>query len=195
MTKRNNSALEPAPKKKRIYNKKENILKNIPQVYVEDTFDVSGDNNTEEKTETLIENNNEIKTAKIISKEELLKSKQFKNKVDTLVKNIFFNKSFSELLDYTNLNKMYKAYIIDETTNEIDILLYEVIQVYRSRLSNIVLTYDVYQKINLYLDSIISLYNRFNNSENLDKSNLNTELSKLYSGERFMKNNFFSYLK
>lgn len=193
MTKKNNLEITENKKvTKKVTAKK---VKSMPQTFVEDTFDVSTGEQTKtipiilENTVTKIENN------KRITVEELLNSKQFKDKFDKLKLNVLFEKSFNELLDFNTMNKMYKSYYISDDVNEIDVLIEEIVKTYRQRLATISLDHETYKQITAFFDSLKTLYHRFNTSDEIIKDDLKIELDKLISMDRFMKINFFSYLK
>jgi hypothetical protein len=185
--KKENKNTLPVTKKEKPIKK----IKSMPQTYVEDTFDITNNVNT---TQIIIENKVNVKTKKIITKDELLQMNQFKMKVDRLVKNIMFEKSFNELLDFVNIGKRYKTYIIDEYTDEIDVMLEVIILTFKKRLPKIIMHYNDYQKISAYFDSLASLYSRFKNSEQLIKDDLKQEREKLLSAELYMRVNFFNHL-
>jgi len=105
-----------------------------------------------------------------------------------------FEKSFNELLDFVNIGKRYKTYIIDEYTDEIDVMLEVIILTFKKRLPKIIMHYNDYQKISAYFDSLASLYSRFKNSEQLIKDDLKQEREKLLSAELYMRVNFFNHL-
>jgi hypothetical protein len=181
--------------KPKTVSKKSSPLKSMPQTYVEDTFTLYPDGVEIVASEVIITNELLPLTPFTLTLEELLVSKSFNQKVTRLIDNVRFEKSFNSLLDYMSLVKMYKVYSIDDTTDEIDILLREVVNTFRQRLSKISLTYEIYQKVNLYFDSVISLYNRFKTSNEIIKDDLTLELNSLLAMENYMKANFFSYLK
>lgn len=162
-------------------------IKIMPQTYVEDTFNVH-DNHSEEK---IIKNNVTLKVKKFISKDKLLKDKSFQNKVERLKKRIYHTKGFSEILDFTTLSKMYRTFYINETTDEIDLLLNEIILHFKKRLRIVKLSYEEYQKLIAYFDSLQTLYKRFNHGEGSIKEGLKLELNKLKSAEAFIKRKLF----
>ena len=98
-------------------------VKSMPQTYIEDTFDIN--NNIDAKE--IIENTVHIKNKKMISKKELLENNQFKMKLKRLISQIEYEKSFNVLLDFISLSKNYKTFHIDNETDEIDILLLEIV--------------------------------------------------------------------
>lgn len=165
-------------------------VKDMPQTYVEDTFDINNSAGNQYQ-ETVIKNDVKVKTKKFITEEELLKSFKFGVKLDRYKSRIEYHKTFKEVLDLTQFSKLNKTYYIDDTTDEIDILIREIVKHFRKRLTKISLSYADYQKIDLFFKSLQSIYNRFNHGENAIKDDLKVELEKLVGMERFIKLNFF----
>jgi len=182
------------PKEKTSKKKSNKSKLDIPQLYIEDTFDVSGDNS--KQTELIeIETPVNIVEKMFISEEDLLNLSSFKANVDKLIIHIFYEKSFNHLLDFLYLTGMYKHYEIDDLYDEVYYLIKQVIFNYRQRLSKISLDYATYQRIMQFFDDIPVLYVEFKNSTSLDKVDLKEKMDAMINMEKFMKINFFSYLK
>lgn len=98
---------------------------------------------------------------KFISKEKLLKEQSFKNKFDRLKNRIFLNKNFNELLDFKKLNTNI-IYYIDEYTDEVDILIQELIVIFKKRAAiSQSISYKEYQLIKDCLENIKNLYIKY----------------------------------
>lgn len=162
-------------------------VKSMPQTYVEDTFDV--DNNT--SVEEVIENDVKVKTKKMITMEALLADQQFQMKLNRLKRQIEFEKSFNSLLDFVNFSKNYRTYFIDNETDEIDVLLYEIVIYFKKKLVKIHLPYADYQKIDAYFETIKTLYNRFQYSEGAIKDDLKNELNNAIAMDRYIRLKLF----
>lgn len=164
-------------------------IEKMPQTYVEDTFDITHSNN--HQAEIVIENPVIEKTKEYITEVELLKNERFKQKVDKTIKRILFKKSFNELLDLSYFSKINRTYFIDETTDEIDVLLYEVTRYFKKSLTRIDIPYKDYQTILSYFESIETIYRRFNHAEGAIKPQLKLELEKLLKMDSFIKYHLF----
>ena len=160
----------------------------MPQTYIEDIFDIDDVYTNQIK---IIDNPVVEKNKQFISKNELLNNLQFKNKVDRTIKNILFSKSFNELLNIVEFSKLNRNFFIDETTDETDILLEEVITYFRKRLAKVALSYKDYQVIDAYFESIKTLYNRFKNCEGASKNLLKQELEIATKMDAYIKYHFF----
>lgn len=159
----------------------------MPQIYIEDTFDLSNPLNSA----IIIENPVKEKVKRFITKEELLKNKQFKNKVDRTIKTILFKKSFSDLLDLSQFSKLNRTFFIDDETDEVDIILVHVIDYFKKRLAKVELSYQNFKIIDAYLESIKTLYNRFKNEEGALKDELKAELETLIKLDGFVRYHMF----
>lgn len=162
-------------------------VKSMPQTYIEDTFDIN--NNIDAKE--IIENTVHVKNKKMISKKELLENNQFKMKLKRLISQIEYEKSFNVLLDFISLSKNYKTFHIDNETDEIDILLLEIVIYFKKKLINKPLAYTDYQKIDAYFETVKTLYNRFQFSEGIIKEDLKTELENALAMNNYIKYMFF----
>ena len=162
-------------------------VKSMPQTYIEDTFDIN--NNIDAKE--IIENTVHVKNKKMISKKELLENNQFKMKLKRLISQIEYEKSFNVLLDFISLSKNYKTFHIDNETDEIDILLLEIVIYFKKKLINKPLAYTDYQKIDAYFETVKTLYNRFQFSEGIIKDDLKTELENALAMNNYIKYMFF----
>ena len=162
-------------------------VKSMPQTYIEDTFDIN--NNIDAKE--IIENVVHVKNKKMISKKELLENNQFKMKLKRLISQIEYEKSFNVLLDFISLSKNYKTFHIDNETDEIDILLLEIVIYFKKKLINKPLAYTDYQKIDAYFETVKTLYNRFQFSEGIIKDDLKTELENALAMNNYIKYMFF----
>ena len=160
-------------------------VKEMPQTYVEDTFDIANSNGNEYQ-EVVIDNNVKVKTKEFITEEELLKSFKFGVKLDRYKTRIEYFKTFKEVLDLTKFVKMNKTYHIDDTTDEVDILIREIVKHFRSKMKKIVLNYKDYQKVNAFFNSLQDIHGRFNHGENAIKDGLKAELEKLVEIDRFI---------
>lgn len=163
-------------------------VKSMPQTYIEDTFDI---NNNNSDTKEIIENAVHVKNKKMISKKELLENNQFKMKLKRLISQIEYEKSFNVLLDFISLSKNYKTFHIDNETDEIDILLLEIVIYFKKKLINKPLAYTDYQKIDAYFETVKTLYNRFQFSEGIIKDDLKTELENALAMNNYIKYMFF----
>ena len=128
---------------------------------------------------------------KMISKKELLENNQFKMKLKRLISQIEYEKSFNVLLDFISLSKNYKTFHIDNETDEIDILLLEIVIYFKKKLINKPLAYTDYQKIDAYFETVKTLYNRFQFSEGIIKDDLKTELENALAMNNYIKYMFF----
>lgn len=144
-------------------------VKVMPQTFIEDVFDI------EDSIPIIIENPIVKKTKKIITIKELRTTFQFKNKLNKIKVRIENEKSFEFLFDYAVATKMYRSHYISETQDEYDILLLDIVLLFKKHLSSISLSYELYKKIDNYFESLKTLYGRFNNSD-MDKSHLIVEL-------------------
>lgn len=165
-------------------------VKAASQTFIEDTFDLNS-NNTNVKTEIIIENTILEKQKKYISYNDLLKNKQFQIKFNTLKAQIEFEKSFNVLLDFLSLSKLYKTFQIDKDTDEIDVLLNELVAYFKTRLARITLSYTDYNNINIYFETIKTIYYRFNNGELSINEDLKKELDKAISMNEYIKKLLF----
>ncbi len=143
------------------------------------------------KTIKIIEtNDNDIPQSKFINTEPkknisydgLLNNKQFQLKFNTLKAQIELEKSFNVLLDFNNLCSVYKIFYIDDNTDEINILLNELISYFKSRLSRIKLSYTDYTNVNIYFENIKILYDKFKNNEIV-----NSDIDKLILMDNYIK--------
>lgn len=162
-------------------------VKAMPQTFVEDTFDLN-ENNT---VETVVLNPVLEKHKNYISYDELLNNKQFQIKFNTLKAQIEFDKSFNVLLDFLTLSKIYKIFQVDKDTDEIDVLLNELVAYFKTRLSRIKLSYVDYNNVNIYFETIKTLYSRFNHGELAIKDDLKKELDKALSMNEYIKRLLF----
>jgi hypothetical protein len=177
----------PAKPLDKIYKEK---IKIMPQTYVEDTFNIHNNEHDDEQ-KTVIENPIIEKSKKFITRDELLQSHQFKNKLNRFIKNLEFNKNFNDLLDFVQVSKLYRTYHIDETTDEIDVLLHETVLHFKKKLHRIKLEYKDYQTINGYLDNVKILYNKYNHGEKAMIPNLNKELATMKKMNIWLKSKLF----
>lgn len=180
-----NAKRKPAKKLDKTAGEKIEIM---PQTYIEDTFDISDPSTSET---TIIENPVKEKTKRFITREKLLDNIQYKNKVARAIKTILFEKSFSHLLDMSNFSKLNRSFFIDDETDEVDMILSDVVDYFKKRLAKIELSYQNFKIINAYLESIKTLYNRFKNEEGAMKESLKHELETLIKLDGFVRRHMF----
>ena len=97
-----------------------------------------------------------------------------------------YNKNFDFLLDFVTATKLYKTYVLDDTTDEFDILLYETVIYFKKRLAKINLNYVEYKEIINYFDELKVLYGLFRNAELSEISKLAYRLEQLKSKSAFI---------
>lgn len=175
---------------KNIVEKVEKIVEKVkvaPQTYTEDTFDLENQNTVE----IVLENKIDKKYMKQISKEDLYELYSFKTKMTKIKSKVESEKGFGFLLDFVTATKMYRRFYIDETTDEFDLILYEVVLHFNKRLSRITLTYKVYQEIIEYFENLKSLYGQFKHAELVEEPELVKKLKDMNDKADFIKHYLF----
>lgn len=158
-------------------------IKPIPEVYTEDTFDITNDSNTE----IIIENKTKVKHKKFISRVELINSPAFILKIKKITSRIEFEKNFDFLWNYVESTKLLRSVYIDSDTDEYDIILEEVVLYFKKRLKRIDLSYEVYSNIENYFENLKSLYGRFKRMSLSENDELVAELEKVKGMSDFIK--------
>jgi hypothetical protein len=151
-------------------------IQKAPQTFIEDTFDIDSENNT---TPTIIKNEVNKKYKKNIDVNQLIETFAFKNKLTKIKTRVEYEKSFAFLFDFTNSSKLYKSYYINELEDEYDLLLYYSVITFKKKMAKIQLNYEIYQKFEIYFNSLKSLYGRFKVADNTEKEALNLELKQM----------------
>ena len=146
------------------------------QTYTEDTFTIGAEN---EEEPVIIENIVKKKSKTIIPSEELVELYTFKNKLNKIKVRVEYEKSFSFLFDFINATKLYKTYYTNEIDDEYDLLLLYTVLEFKKKMAKKQLSYAIYQKIELYFESLKSLYGRFKRADNTQKEALNLELDQM----------------
>ena len=169
------TALEVAKNEER-QKKLSEKLKKAPQTFIEDTFKI-GDENASEPV--IIENEIKKKTKKIIEAHKLIELYTFKNKLTAIKTRAEYEKSFAFLFDFVNASKLYRTYYTNEIDDEYDLLLYHTVLNLKKKMAKLQLNYEIYQKFELYFESLKTLYGRFKTADNTEKESLNTELKNM----------------
>ncbi len=148
-----------------------------PQTYIEDTFEIGNENLINDQK--IIENEIKKKEKIMMDEQELLSTFSFKNKLNKIKVRVEFEKSFSFLFDYINATKLYKTYYINDIDDEYDLLLLHTVINFKKKLAKIQISYEVYNKFEIYFESLKNLYGRFKRSDNTEKPKLNLELKQI----------------
>jgi hypothetical protein len=152
--------------------------KNIPEIFIEDTFDL---NNLETSSKKIIENKIKKRQIKSISLNDLLQSKTFKFKLKSIIAEIDYEKNFNILLDFKNSLNKFKIYddILDIDKDEMDIILDKISDHYIKKLASKTLNYQDYKIINVYLNNLKISYQVFKNNSIIDNKTNNEILKNM----------------
>lgn len=169
------TALEVARNEARQKNLSEKIEK-APQTFIEDTFQIGSENND---VPIIIKNEIKKKHKNIIEAHKLSELFTFKNKLNKIKTRVEYEKSFAFLFDFVNSSKLYRTYYTNEIDDEYDLLLYHSVIGFKKKMAILQLKYVIYQKFEIYFDSLKSLYGRFKTADNTEKLALNKELKQM----------------
>jgi len=169
------TAFEIARNKDRHMKLSEKIQK-APQTFIEDTFQIGSENND---SPTIIENEIKKRQKNIIETNKLTELFTFKNKLIKIKTRVEYEKSFAFLFDFVNSSKLYRTYYINEIDDEYDLLLYYSVIGFKKKMSKLSLKYTLYQKFEIYFNSLKTLYGRFKTADNTEKTALNDELKQM----------------
>ncbi|RLC45131.1 MAG: hypothetical protein DRH57_08620, partial [Candidatus Cloacimonadota bacterium] len=127
----------------------------------------------------IIENEIKKRAKNIIEAHKLTELFTFKNKLIKIKTRVEYEKSFAFLFDFVNASKLYRTYYTNEIDDEYDLLLYHSVIGFKKKMAKLQLKYTLYQKFEIYFDSLKSLYGRFKTADNTEKKALNEELKQM----------------
>jgi len=175
-------------KKGKQENKLSEKVKKAPQTFIEDTFQIGAENFDEP---TVIKNEVKKKTKNMITSKELVELFTFKNKLTKIKTRVEHEKSFVFLFDFVGSTKLYRTYYINDIDDEYDLLLYHSVIGFKKKMAKLQLTFEQYQKFELYFESLKTLYGRFKIADNTEKPSLNDELNKMIDMSEEIAYNYF----
>lgn len=166
-------------KKKRIKNKKQRSASTVKDIVKEEENDVKtgSSKNTLSKT--------------FVTKSDILNSPSYKQKIEKIRKRIIHQKSFAILMNFNSMIATFRHMYIDNNTDEIDIILNEIVTSFKRRLSKIHISMVEYQQIEAFFENIKTAYREYVKNENKMTDSVQLKINTLLQLDKFIVKKLF----